>query len=111
MPVGTGSTALQPITLPAGAVGCSGEQYALFGFGVDPCDFDGDFDVDSSDIAIQTRVRNAPALPGDRLDANADGWIDINDARQCVLQCTNANCQAITTPPAGKKIDPRQVIQ
>jgi hypothetical protein len=30
--------------------------------------------------------------PGDPRDIDGDGWITVNDARGCVLQCTKPNC-------------------
>ena len=37
--------------------------------------------------------RNLPATgPDDPADADGNGIIDANDARQCVLQCTFARC-------------------
>lgn len=83
----------QPITISAAAPqGCAGEQYLLAGFGVYPCDFDNDDDVDRNDIIRQARLRNSPALMGDRLDANGNGWIDIFDVRSCIRQCTRLRC-------------------
>ncbi len=89
------ASTLQPITPSEIPQGCNGEQYLLAGFGVFPCDFDADNDVDRDDIALQARARNAPALPGDRLDANGDGRIDMNDARICARQCLRPRCAVV----------------
>ena len=85
-------TTLQPITISEPPQACVGEQYLLLGFGVFPCDFDNDDDVDRHDIMRQARARNAPALMGDRLDANRNGWIDVFDVRACAMQCTRPRC-------------------
>jgi hypothetical protein len=82
-----------PIDLTADLpAGCDGEIYRYLGFGVFRCDFDEDSDVDSDDLRRQASVRNAPALPGDRLDTNGNGFIDLNDVRRCALQCTSPRC-------------------
>lgn len=100
----------QPIALPGPPQVCNGEQYLLLGFGVFPCDFDADDDVDADDIALQASVRNARALPGDRLDANGDGWIDLNDARICAQQCLQPRC-AVTPPPDTGVLLPHQGVR
>lgn len=57
------------------------------------CDADGDGDVDFFDIRAIGAARNQPATgPDDMRDADGDGVITVLDARQCVLQCTNARC-------------------
>lgn len=95
------ASTLQPLDISPSATGCSGEQYLLLGFGVFACDFDGDDDVDRDDIALQASVRNSPALPGDRLDADGNGFIDLNDARRCAQQCLNPRCASSTGDEAG----------
>ena len=95
------ASSLQPLDISASATGCSGEVYELLGFGVFPCDFDADDDVDADDIALLSSVRNAPALPGDRLDATGDGWIDLNDARACARQCQLPRCAIVAPPDMG----------
>jgi hypothetical protein len=57
-----------------------------------PCDIDADGDVDITDIRAIMAARNTPAVPGDARDADGNGIINANDARQCVLQCTNPRC-------------------
>jgi hypothetical protein len=57
-----------------------------------PCDIDQDEDVDSNDIKIIKANRNKPALPGDPMDHDGNGVINVNDARQCTLLCTRARC-------------------
>lgn len=57
------------------------------------CDVDGDNVVDIFDIRAIMAARNTPAAgPDDPRDADGNGTIDANDARQCVLQCTNSRC-------------------
>jgi predicted secreted protein len=56
------------------------------------CDVDGNGVVDMTDIRAISLARNQPALPGDPRDYDGDGVITVNDARQCVLLCTNARC-------------------
>ncbi len=57
------------------------------------CDVDGDGDVDRFDISAIFAARNTQASgPDDPRDANGDGIISVNDARECVLECTNPRC-------------------
>ena len=57
------------------------------------CDVNGDGFVDRSDIQAITLARGQPASgPSDPRDADGDGTISVLDARQCTLQCGNANC-------------------
>jgi len=57
------------------------------------CDVDGDKDVDRNDISFIMAARNTPASGADDpRDADSNGIINANDARQCVLQCTNSRC-------------------
>ena len=56
------------------------------------CDIDNDGDVDRNDISLITAARNAVALPGDPRDNDANGVINVSDARQCTLLCTLARC-------------------
>lgn len=85
----------QPLQVPANISVCDDEFYPLIGFGAFDCDFDADDDIDADDIAIQASVRNSPALPGDRLDANSDGFIDLDDARRCAIQCLEPRCAVV----------------
>ena len=49
--------------------------------------------MDLDDINLITAARNTPASgPDDPRDNDDSGIIDVNDARQCVLLCTNARC-------------------
>ncbi len=57
-----------------------------------PCDIDANRIVDINDIRAISAARNTPAVPGDARDVDGDGFITLNDARQCVLQCTNPRC-------------------
>lgn len=57
-----------------------------------PCDIDLDGDVDINDISAILAARNTTAVPGDARDVDEDGLITLNDARQCVLTCTNPRC-------------------
>lgn len=54
---------------------------------------DADDDVDLDDLAIVLAARNQPAQnPPDDRDLNADGVIDLADARRLVTHCTRTNC-------------------
>ena len=87
------SNTLQPLALPVAPVStCQNEQYLLVGFGGFGCDSDADFDVDRDDLRIQASARGGLALPGDRLDTNRDGIIDLYDTRRCARQCTRPRC-------------------
>ena len=57
-----------------------------------PCDIDLNRVIDINDIRAIAAARNTPAVPGDARDVDGDGVITLNDARQCVLQCTNPRC-------------------
>ncbi len=57
-----------------------------------PCDIDANRKVDRLDINAILDGRNQPAVTGDARDFDGDGFITVNDARACVLQCTNARC-------------------
>jgi len=60
---------------------------------VQRCDVDGDGDVDRLDIRAIMARRNLPATGSDDpADADGNGMIDANDARQCTLLCTNSRC-------------------
>ena len=60
------------------------------------CDLTNDGLVDTSDISAIMALRGATDLSGtnQRADWNADGVVNVLDARGCVLQCTNALCAA-----------------
>ena len=65
------------------------------------CDVDADGDVDLEDVRAITGARNQPASgPDDARDADGSGVITVNDARQCVLQCSLPRC---VEPPPGKR--------
>jgi hypothetical protein len=56
------------------------------------CDIDRDGDIDAADVSlVRAGIGQTPAS-GDPRDANGDGKITVNDARQCVLICTRPNC-------------------
>lgn len=74
-----------------------------------PCDLDGDFDVDSDDIAIMNSLRGTQVQPGDRRDIDQDGTITVADARACTLKCTLKNCAAIQPPARILSLEPRTV--
>lgn len=48
--------------------------------------------VDVGDIRIISAGLNTAVSPNDPRDADFDGKITVNDARLCVLKCTNPNC-------------------
>ena len=57
------------------------------------CDVDGNGVIDRLDLNAIMAGRNTPASGAtDARDADGNGSIDANDARQCVLRCTFANC-------------------
>jgi hypothetical protein len=56
------------------------------------CDLDGDGDIDRNDINNIFATRNTEAVPDDPRDADGDGMVTVNDARMCVVQCTNPGC-------------------
>ncbi|MCH9662872.1 MAG: hypothetical protein K0U66_04315 [Gammaproteobacteria bacterium] len=63
------------------------------GGGVVICDVNEDQSIDRTDIRLISAARNTPASgPNDPRDFNGDGIITVNDARGCVLQCTNSRC-------------------
>ena len=57
-----------------------------------PCDIDADRSVDIFDLRAIMAARNTPAVPGDARDVDGNGFINILDARLCVLQCTKPRC-------------------
>ncbi|MEW6298613.1 MAG: putative Ig domain-containing protein, partial [Thermodesulfobacteriota bacterium] len=60
------------------------------------CDIDNDGDVDRHDIEALFVARGTDAQgPADPLDVNEDGVITANDARLCVLQCTQPQCAEV----------------
>lgn len=57
------------------------------------CDANLDSQVDSLDIQLIGTYRNVPVTPGiAALDIDGNGFVNANDARKCVLVCTNARC-------------------
>jgi hypothetical protein len=63
------------------------------------CDANEDGEINRIDVGIIARHRNVSVPPGNPLfDINGDSFINVIDARLCVLQCTNAHC-GISPPP------------
>jgi hypothetical protein len=56
------------------------------------CDVDGDMDVDLADLAQIRMANGQTAGPGNVLDANGDGRINVADSRFCSLRCTLGGC-------------------
>lgn len=56
------------------------------------CDVDIDGDVDRDDVDGIFAARNQSASPGDPRDADANGIINLIDARICTQRCTLAQC-------------------
>ena len=75
------------------------------------CDVDDDGDVDRNDISLIFDARNTPASgPDDPRDADGNGTINVLDGRQCVLQCTLANCEIIDNTPPEADAGPDQEV-
>ena len=71
------------------------------------CDVDTDGDVDKQDLRLILGARNTPASgAGDPRDADGDGKITEQDARNCVKRCDLKRC-AIVAPPSPSD-DPAQ---
>jgi hypothetical protein len=59
------------------------------------CSVDADGDIDRNDITLITAARNTPASgPNDLRDVDANGVINVNDARACTLRCDRPACAA-----------------
>jgi hypothetical protein len=56
------------------------------------CDINGDGKVDINDINLIFAAHGQTVSPGDPRDVDRDCVITVNDARECVLRCTNPNC-------------------
>ena len=57
------------------------------------CDANLDGQVDRLDIRMIGAFRNAPVTPSiAALDIDNNGFVNLNDARKCVLECDNARC-------------------
>ena len=56
------------------------------------CDVNDDGFVDASDVQLISAARGQAADPGDPRDANANGLVDVGDARACALQCNLPRC-------------------
>lgn len=60
---------------------------------VGKCDINGDGAVNTTDINAINAARNTPSSGAcDRRDADGNGTINVNDARQCAVRCTKPNC-------------------
>ena len=69
------------------------------------CDADGDFDIDSDDIAAIGAAKGTPSSgPGDVRDIDGDGVISVLDARQCVAYCDEPNCIETNTMTPEEKL-------
>ena len=57
------------------------------------CDINQDSKIDRTDISLIMAQRGKTVPPASPIyDTDGDGKITVNDARACVLKCTNANC-------------------
>ena len=57
------------------------------------CDLNGDEIIDRSDIGMIAALRGTTVPPSDPLaDVDGNGYINVNDARGCVLRCTLPRC-------------------
>lgn len=56
------------------------------------CDIFNRGKIDIGDIRIISAGLNSMVVPNDPRDADGDGKITVNDARLCVVKCTNPNC-------------------
>lgn len=69
------------------------------------CDVDLDTDIDRGDVALISSALNQRAAAGDPRDPNADGSINVIDARLCVLRCSLPNCAINARPVANAGAD------
>lgn len=60
------------------------------------CELNGDMVIDQSDVDIIFGDRGQLAQPSDPRDPDGDRLITVLDARFCVTQCTNPNCEPST---------------
>ncbi|MFC3121684.1 hypothetical protein [Agaribacter flavus] len=63
------------------------------------CDVDANGIVDRQDVSLIFQARGQSPTPSDPRDANADGVINLFDARQCVTQCDLPRCETPIAPP------------
>ena len=62
-----------------------------------PGDVDGNFGIDSRDLAMIKAKIGKPTKAGDPADVNGDGKINVLDYRKAAVLCTKPQC-ALTTP-------------
>lgn len=57
------------------------------------CDINNDGIINKDDIMLITLARGTTVPPMPEVyDLNGDGYVTVNDARGCVLRCTNSKC-------------------
>jgi hypothetical protein len=80
-------------------LGCAAATWPAESLG---CDVDRNGRIDRADISsIDASVGSAAANASDPLDIDGDGSITVLDARNCVVDCTDPNCDPVGGPPPG----------
>ena len=60
------------------------------------CDMDADGNIDSADIKLITKLRGKKVPPApEAADYDNNKYINIGDARACVLKCTLPKCAVL----------------